>query len=128
LDTRSAQERRKQEVERGRLVAARAQRASDLDRYVAGKKVKIMVALPGHPYYVAFAPARVNIFYVDGIDIGHENVAADNYPSEALMAKIALAVGATVGMDGIPSAQTIDPEVRRRRDEYRNRMGAQVQK
>lgn len=109
------------EMERGRIIAERAKRQDDLDRYVAGKKVAIMVALPGHRHYDQTA-ARVNIIYVDDVEIGHENIAADDYPSEALMAKIALAVGATIGFEGIPSNSTIDDETRRRRDAYRNQV------
>lgn len=108
------------EIERGRIIAGRAQRNSDLDRLVRGKKVKIMVALPRHPYYGdGLRSGRHNIFYVDGVEVGHENEHEDDYPSEPLMAKILLAVNATVGTEGIPSEQTIDPETRRRRDEYK---------
>lgn len=105
------------EMERGRIIAGRAQRLSDLDRLVKGQKVKINVALHGHPYYKD--ASQVNIFYVDGVEVGHEAIRNGDYPSEPLMAKILLAVNATVGTEGIPSAQTIDPEVRRRRDEYK---------
>lgn len=117
----AGESRRKQEMERGRIIAGRAKRQSDLSRYIEGKKVKVMVALPGHPYYEPHG--RVDIFYVDNVEIGHENQDSDEYPSETVMAKIALAVGATVGFDGIPSSTTIDPATRKRRDEYRARLG-----
>lgn len=107
-------------MERGRTIAGRAKRESDLYRYVQGKKVKIMVALPGHPFYEP--TGRVNLFYVDDVMIGHEQVAGDEYPSEGLMAVIAMAVGATVGFDGIPHAETIDPAVRAQRNVYRDQM------
>lgn len=104
-------EQKNQELERGRLIAGRAKRQSDLDRYVDGKKVKIMVALPGHPLYVDTKKDRqdrygqTNLFYVDGVQIAHQNTADDDYPSEGVMAVIAMAVGATVGFDGIPEVR-----------------------
>lgn len=115
-------ERTKLEMERGRIIAERAKRQSDLSRYIEGKKVKVQCALPGHPYYEPHG--RVNIFYVDNVDIAHQNEDADDYPSETVMAKVALAVGATVGMEGIPSATKIDEATTKRRDEYRKHLGA----
>lgn len=112
-------ERTALEIERGRIIGERKKRESDLTRLVEGKKVKIMCALHGHAYYEPHG--CVNIFYVEGVDIGHQNIVEDDYPSEAVMAVIGLAVGATVGYEGVPSAQTIDPAVRSRRDEYRDR-------
>lgn len=98
------------EMERGRVIADRARRLSDLERYVVAKKVKIMVALPGHPlhdtlYDRSTLRGHVNIFSVGGVQCCHENTAEDEYPSERVMATIALAVGATVGFDNIPPPQ-----------------------
>ena len=106
------------EMERGRIIAERAKRQSDLSRYVEGKKVKVMVALPGHLHYEPHG--RVNLFYVADAFLGHENEMTDDYPSEGLMARIALAVAATVGFEGIPSATTLDAETRARRNAYRD--------
>lgn len=108
------------EMERGRIIAERRKRESDLSRLVEGKKVKIMVALPGHAYYET--RGRVNIFKVEDVEVCHQNEMADDYPSEFTMAALQLAVSATVGYEGVPSAETIDPETRARRDEYRLRM------
>lgn len=107
------------EMERGRLIAGRAQRHSDLARYIKAKKVVMACALPGNPHYIESPRGEVHIFYVNGVQIGIEPQWQDDYPSELLMAKIGLCVAATVGFDGIPDAMTIDPEVRRRRDEYK---------
>lgn len=107
-------------MERGRIIAQRAKRQSDLSRYIEGKKVSIMVALVGHQFWEDHG--RVNLFYVDSVQIGHENEDADDYPSEGLMAVIAMAVSATVGFDGIPNAETLDAETRARRNVYRDRM------
>lgn len=107
------------EMERGRIIGERKQRNSDLDRFVLGKKVAINVALPGHAFYED--KGQVNLFYVEGMCVGRQNIIDDDYPSELVMAKIQLAVSATVGYEGVPSAQTIDPETRSRRDEYRDR-------
>lgn len=116
----SVSERTLLEMERGRIIAQRKQRESDLSRLVEGKKVKIMVAMPGHAYWED--RGRVNLFYVDDVQIGHQNEMDDDYPSELIMATIQLAVSATVGYEGVPSATTIDPDTRARRDEYRLRM------
>lgn len=107
------------ELERGRIIGGRAKRESDLARLVQGKKVKVMVALSGHAYYEP--TGQVNIFYVEGVEVAHQNIIADDYPSEPVMAVIQLAVSATVGYEGIPSEETIDPAVRARRNEYRDR-------
>lgn len=99
------------EMRRGRVIAERARRRSDLDRYVKGGKVQVKVALPGHALYKnthnrsGDTVGMVNLFYVDGVMVCHENTAEDEYPSERVMATLALAVGATVGFEGIP-----DPE------------------
>lgn len=103
------------------MISERATRQDHLARYVAGKKVKVMVAMSGHKFYQNHG--RVNIFYVDGVVIGHANEDEDDYPSEGLMATVALAVNATVGAEGIPSGQTISPEERARRDKYRENLG-----
>lgn len=102
------------------MIAQRAKRHSDLDRYVAGKKVSVMVALLGHPQYEGHG--RVNLFYVDGVKVASQNISDDDYPSEAVMATIALSVAATVGTDGIPSGVTIDTETRDRRNQYRDQV------
>lgn len=112
-------ERTATEMERGRIIGERKKREDDLARLVQGKKVQIMVALPGHAYYQP--KGRVNIFRVDGVEIAHQNEIDDDYPSEPVMAIIQLAVSATVGYDGVPSAETIDPTVRARRNEYRDK-------
>ena len=117
-------ERTRLEIERGRVIAGRAKRHSDLDRYVAGKKISVMVALPGHALYEP--KGRVNLFYLYGKTkdvalIAHQNIIDDDYPSEAVMSAIALVVGATLGTEGIPDAQTIDPITRARRNEYRDK-------
>lgn len=114
-------ERTQLEMERGRVIADRARRESDLNRLVKGKKVKIMVALPGHAYYEP--NGRVNLFFVEKVLVAHQNLQEDDYPNEVVMATIQLAVSATVGYDGVPSGTTIDPALRAARDEYRNQMG-----
>lgn len=119
--TRLSEERerqREQEIERGRVISARAQRVLLLDRYVAGRKVLAYADIE--------AGCTVHEFIVAGVVIGREAFGGEDYPSEALMAKIALAVAATVGTEGIPPAQTIDPIIRAQRDEYRARMQRQV--
>lgn len=110
MTTTTFDERKEAELLRGRVIAERAKRRSDLARYVEGGKVKIMVALPGHPHYDSDrdrqgAIGRMNLFLVDDVQIAHESTTADEYPSEAVMAGIALAVGATVGFEGIPDPQ-----------------------
>lgn len=114
-------ERTQLEMERGRVIADRARRESDLNRLVEGKKVKVMVALPGHAYYEPHG--RVNLFYVEKVLVAHQNLQEDDYPNEVVMATIQLAVSATVGYDGVPSGTTIDPALRAARDKYRNQMG-----
>jgi hypothetical protein len=111
-------------MERGRNIAERAKRHSDLHRLQEGKKVKVMVALPGHAYYEP--TGRVNLFYVEDVQVAHQNELADDYPSEPVMAMIQLAVSATVGYEGVPDVSTISPEERERRDRYRNQMGRQL--
>lgn len=81
-----------------------------------------MVALPGHQFYEP--TGRVNLFEVGGVRVAHQNEAADDYPSEVVMATIQLAVGSTVGYEGVPSSSTIDEATRARRNEYRRRIGA----
>lgn len=109
------------EMERGRVIAQRKQRESDLGRLKEGMKVRVTCALPGHAYYEG--RGRVNIFYVADVEVCHQNEMDDDYPNEFVMASLQLAVSATVGYDGVPSAETIDPETRARRDAYRLRMG-----
>jgi len=118
-------EQTRQELERGRVIAGRAKRNSDLDRYVAGKKIKVMCAMPGHPLWEN--RGRVNLFYLNDGDadgtqpmLAHQNIMDDDYPSEAVMATIAMVVGATIGTEGIPGAETIDKETRERRNVYRD--------
>lgn len=112
-------------MDRGRQIAERAKRMDDLSRYKTAKKVAVMCALPGHPYYQPFG--CVDIFYVDDVAVAHQNQVDDDFPSEVVMATIAMAVSCTVGLEGIPDAQSgIDPADRKRRDEYRARMGAQL--
>jgi len=106
------------EMERGRIISERAKRQRDLSRFIEGKKVKVEIADKRHEPYQPHG--RVNLFYVQGVCIGHENEANDDYPSEGLMARIQLAVAATVGYEGIPSASTIDEETRQRRNVYRD--------
>lgn len=115
--------RRQQEMERGRQIAERARRADDLSRYKACCKVGVMNALKGHAYW--HPQGCVDIFYVDGVEVAHQNEIDDDFPSETVMATIALAVGATVGFEGIPSAESgIDPADRARRNLYREHLGA----
>lgn len=121
MTTKTHEERLAQEMQRGQQIAQRAQRESDLQRFIAAKKVKVMVALPGHALYER--TGRVNLFEVDGVRVASQNEQEDDYPSVTVMAFIQMAVSATVGYDGIQDAQTIDPETRRRRDEYRTQMG-----
>lgn len=111
--------RRDLEMERGRHIAGRAKRQTDLARYIQGMKVKIMVAMPGHAFYEN--KGRVNLFYVDEVCVAHQNEMDDDYPSEGVMAVLALSVGATVGFEGIPPAETLDAQIRARRNEYRDR-------
>lgn len=112
----------KLEMERGRIIAGRAKRHSDLTRYMSAKKVQVVCASPGHPLY-APGPSlgEVHLFYVNGVQIGHECTWQDDYPSEAIIAKIALCVGATVGFEGIKPEMTIDKADRQRMDHYRDR-------
>lgn len=108
------------ELERGRIIAQRARRMRDMDRYVAGKKVQINVALPGHPLY---APGCVNMFYVGGVMVAHQNILEDDYPSEGVMAVVAVAVATSVGVEGIPPVMDDSPEAvaaRERRTLYRD--------
>lgn len=114
------------EQSRGRQIAGRAKRESDLQRYIQGGKIRVMVALPGHEHYED--KGRVNLFYLNDGDadgtqplLAHQNMMADDYPSEVVVATIAMVVGATIGTEGIPAAETIDPEVRARRNQYRDR-------
>ena len=93
-------------MQRGRQVAQRAERRSVIARYEEGKKIKIMVPLPGHPKHEP--EGRVNLYYVDEVLVFSENIyppASADYvhPSDALMATLALAIGATTGFDGIPA-------------------------
>lgn len=83
------------------------------------RKVKLVCASPGHPLYTP-GPSlgEVHLFYVNDVMIGHQCTWQDDYPSEMIMAKIALCVGATLGFEGIKSDQTINQEVRRQRDVY----------
>jgi hypothetical protein len=108
-------------MERGRQIAGRAKRSDDLDRYVAGGKVVRQFARHYHhrPCVVNFEVAGVCV--ADGVD-----TTADDYPSEYLMATLALAIGATVGFDGIPGGPDsgIEPAERMRRDEYNMRLRA----
>lgn len=112
-------EQTKLEMERGRIIAGRAKRHSDLTRYMAARKVTIVCASPGNPVYQR-GPSlgETHLFFVNGVQIAHEYTWQDDYPSEALMAKIAMCVAATVGFEGIKSDQTINQEVRRQRDVY----------
>lgn len=93
-------EQTKLELERGRVIGMRKMRENHLARYVHAGKVKVLTALQGHALWEP--RGQVNIFSVDGVVIGAQNVLDDDYPSEAIMAKIALAVAATVGTEGIP--------------------------
>jgi hypothetical protein len=114
-------ERRQLEMDRGRAIAGRAKRNSDLRRYIKGKKVKLVARATGHPEYAGYN--RINEFWVADVKIAEQAEHEDDYPSEGVMAVIALSVAATEGTDGIPSSETIDPAERRRRDEYRRQMG-----
>lgn len=112
-------ERREMEMDRGRIIAGRAKRETDLSRLVEGKKVEVFCALPGHEHYQDHG--RVNLFKVDGVIVAAQNIVDDDYPNETVMATLMLAVSATVGYDGVPSAETISKEERNRRNEYRDR-------
>lgn len=112
---------RQLEMDRGRQIAQRAKRQSDLSRLIEGKKVQVMCAMPGHMHYEDHG--RVNLFDVAGVRVAHQNEADDDYPSEVVMAMIGIAVAATVGLEGVPSSTTIDESTRKRRNEYRERMG-----
>lgn len=102
------------------MIAGRAKRQQDLSRLIEGKKVEVMLAIKGHELWADYG--QVNLFYVDKVFVGHGNVADDEYPDETTMAKIYLAVSATVGFEGVPSATVIDDETRARRDAYRLQM------
>lgn len=88
-------------MSRGRVVVARAERLALLERYSRGGKINIMVALPGHEFYENHG--RVNLFYVDKVLVAHQNNDEEDYPSEVVMATLALAIGATTGFEGIPA-------------------------
>jgi hypothetical protein len=93
-------------MDRGRQIATAARRRSDLQRLVDAKKVKVMVALPGHPFYDR-REGQMNLFYVDGVQVASQNDREADYPSEFVMATLQLAVSATVGYDGVaPPVQT----------------------
>lgn len=92
---------REQELERGRQVAARAQRRALLERYEKAPGVKVMVSLPGHRYYEP--RGQVNIYHVDGVEVAHEQVASDDFPSDNLMAMLAMSIETTVGLAQVPA-------------------------
>jgi hypothetical protein len=108
------EERTALELERGRIIAERKQRESDLSRLIKAKKVKFEASNdPDHP------PTQV--FYVAGVEVGRQNLIDDDYPSEAIMATILLAVHLTVGMEGVAPEEETAPEVRAYRNAYRDR-------
>lgn len=82
----------------------RAERLALLDRYVAGRKIRIMCTLPGNVLY-EFGK-NVDLFYVDDVLVFHEATNPESvHPSDALMATLALAIGATNGFGGIPAVE-----------------------
>lgn len=87
------EQRRALEIERGRVIGQRKQREQDLSRLVQGKKVQVNV--DGHEHQ----------FFVDGVAVAKQSMLADDYPGEGVMATILLAVGATVGTDGLPPVE-----------------------
>lgn len=95
--------RRELEMSRGAQIAQRAERLTLLQRYKLGKRMQVMVALPGHPLYEHVG--QVNMYDVDGVRVFHENVSNDAFPSDALMATLALAIAATTGLDGLPPVE-----------------------
>ncbi len=96
---------------------------NDVERYVAGNKLKLMVALQGHAHYSPVG--QVTLFEVDGVTCAHQNLLDDDYPSELVMASIALAVGATLGTEGIPGPDYALTDEQKenvaRRNAYRDR-------
>jgi len=125
------EQRNNAEIERGRFVAARAQRRQDLERLTLSTHVRVTVALQGHPLYED--RGQVNIFYVgvsneawnkgvSGIPpCAHENTNNDDYPSEATMARILLGIAALEGQSALDNVPTLPPthEVSAGAREYR---------
>lgn len=140
---------------RGREIAARlaakvapeeqhAQRQEILARYIEGKKI----------YTAHDSKGNIHAFFWDGMGGGPSIVArprlihaasamvvdpedppiasernGPSHPSEQFIARIALAVNAVTGTEGVPAYSARlrrEREERKRRDDYRNRMGAQV--
>lgn len=100
------------EMERGRSIAERNIRSALLTRYIHSGKVISEPCTAG----------PIIRFRVYGEIVTSQDAFDDDYPSETVMATLALAIGATTGFDGIPAAPaTINPEERRRRDEYRQK-------
>lgn len=101
------------EQERGRIIAQRAQRERDLNRYISGGKVQVEREIPSN-----------TLFFVAGVQIASQSILDDDYPSEGVMAIIGMAVNATVGTDGIPPVMDDSPEAmaeRARRNSYRDK-------
>lgn len=98
--TNQISEQTRLELERGRIIAERARRSSELLRFKVGGKLKWDVALEGHPLYEP--KGQVNLFIVDDVQVAHQNVMDDDYPSEAVYATVVMAINATVGTEGVP--------------------------
>lgn len=119
-----AQRQRELEMQKGALVAQRAERLDILDRYTRSRKVGVMVALLGHALYKDTPGSQINLFYVGDVMVFSEDINSDVYPSPALMATLALAIGATSGFDGIPApapTHRVSEEAKRYNAELRAR-------
>lgn len=114
-------QRTEHEKQKGALVAQRAERLALLDRYTRSRKVGVMVALQGHALYKGTPGSQINLFYVGDVMVFSEDINSDVYPSPALMATLALAIGATSGFNGIPA-----PEPTHRVSEEAKRYNAEL--
>lgn len=122
-------EQRKAEMARGAEIAARirAQNAPEHDRRDREHTIRRLCAstkmmtkrLVNTSRHTADIAA-----YVDDVEVARERM-GPTWPSERFVANCVLAVAALKSLEGVPDYAP-ETEERRRRDEYRNRMGAQI--
>lgn len=115
-------EQREEELARGRAMASRAERLALIERYGLAKKLKIMIALPGHTFYRAEGDVYMQLFFVDEVMVAHANRNDPDYPSDALMATLALAIDAAAG--GVRDLPPLPPthHVSKEAKEYNQRL------
>lgn len=124
-------EQRKAEMARGAEVAARirAQNAPEHDRREREHTVRRLCLankLITHEVLNAHKCTCDVVALVDGDEVARERM-GPAWPSESFVARCVLAVSALKGMDDVPDYAP-ESEERRRRDEYRNRMGRNIPK